>query len=509
MSSLKFPLKLNQIKVPGFLRELSLGSPQKWEKLGEDNLLKLFQFMARKVPAYQVFLKENGIKPSEIKSISDLGKVPVSDKDNYLRKYKYQDLFPDRVINQATTVSATSGSTGEPFYFPRGEYHDDQYRLLAELFLRSQFEIAKKTTLGIVGFGIGIWIGGIFTYKNFNRIAYDNSFNFTLIPTGANIETILKAIKKFGPEYEQIILMGYPPFVKDVIDEASEYGINWRKFKVRVLTAAEGYPEKYRDYLKKKLGMENILTDAVNMYGTVELGTMAHETPLTVLIRRMAVNNKKLFKALFPDAHRTPTLVQYHPYMVHFAVENGEILASGYGSSIPLIRYRFPDRGGVIPFSKMAALFKSQGLDLNSEIKKAKIGNVFKLPFVYVYDRSDNAIILRGANIFPDEIKEILQSAPLEKFVTGKFTMEKKQDSRLNDSLVINVEIKKRVKETAILRKTVSKTILLNLIKNNSEFNYIYTHAPEKVAPTIMLWPYKHPKYFSGVGKQKWAINPK
>lgn len=488
------------------LRELKTKSPSYWERQSEATALKLFRFMVKAVPAYRQLLQEHKISPAKIKTINDFQTLPLLDKDSYLRRYPYIDLFPYRDLSLATTVSATSGSTGEPFYFPRGEMHDFQYEYVAEIFLRDQFEIDKKKTLCIIGFGLGIWIGGIFTYKILNKLA-QKGYPLTIIPVGTNKELFLKAVKKFAPLYNQVILMGYPPFIKDLLDEGRDYGIRWPDYHLRILTAAEGFSEKFRDYLAKKAGLKNPINDTINIYGTVEFGTMAHETAVTNLVRKIAAADSKVFKTLFPNANHLPTLAQYHPYFTHFEEVNGEVIGSGYGSAIPLIRYRFPDRGGVIKFDELVEKLNICGIDFYKEAKRHSIDKkILKLPFVYTYSRADYAIILRGANIYPGEVRHALDDKSLHQFITGKFTMIKKEDRSLNEYLELNVELKKGIKPSKRLAEHVVSELIRELRKSNSEFNDQFVSNPQKVTPRVILWSYQHPKYFTPGLKQKWIV---
>lgn len=496
-----FPKDLNQN-----LLELKNKPASFWEARASQKVLALFKFTYKTTPAYQRFLKNYNIDGQKIKTIEDFKTLPLISKETYLRKNNFIDLFPWRDISKSKTISATSGSTGEPFYFPRGEEQDHQYEYLSEIFLKNQFQIDKKTTLGIIGFGLGIWIGGIFTYKNFNKIS-EKGLNLTLAPVGNNIDTYLNVIKKFGHLYDQIILMGYAPFIKDIIDEGKSYGIDWQDYNLRILTAAEGYSEKFKEYIIKKTGIKNLLTDFINIYGTVEIGTMAHETPLSNLIRKKIYNNNSLAKKIFPNVKGLPTLAQYHPYLVYFEEYNKEVIASGYGSSLPLLRYRFHDLGGVIGYDEMIEKFKQEGIDILEEAKHHKIEKtILKLPFVYVYERSDHVVILRGANIYPQEIKNALHHRALEKFITGKFSVIKKEDRKLDEYLEINIELKNRIKKSKKLEFLIQEIIKDELTKTNSEFSYLYSLNPSKLTPAIVLWSHRHEKYFSARGKQKWVI---
>ena len=500
--------KFSFFKIPKDLNEeikkLKTKPASFWEKKGEKSMLNLFEYTYKNVPAYKKFLKKHKVVPSKIKSIEDFSHLPVVTRDNYLRKYKYIDLFSKKDFFHATTFSATSGSTGEPFYFPRDGMHDSEYEYLAEIFLKNQFEIDKKKTLAVMGFALGIWIGGIFTYKVLNKIS-EKGYDFTVIPVGTNRDQFLSAVLKFGKYYDQVILMGYPPFIKDVLDEGQIRDIDWKKYNIKVLTAAEGCSERFRDYVTKEAEVKNKFTDIVNMYGTVELGTMAYETALCNLIRSIAYEKKSVFDKLFGDASNMPTLAQFHPQVSHFEEVEGEIVASSFGSSIPLIRYSFSDLGGVIKFDDMLVMLKEVGVDIKKEAKKHKIDKkILKLPFVWVYGRSDLAVVFRGANIFPGEIRNGLGNRNIARFVTGRFTINSKESSKLKQTLEINVELKDGVEPKKEIEKKVLDAIINELCENNSEFNNEYTSHPRRATPKIVLKKFKSKKYFARQGKQKW-----
>ena len=507
-------MKTSVITIPvmgvSLLKELHRKPARHWEKKGKEMALRLFKFTADTVPAYRALLHEKRINPRDILTTDDFKKLPLIDKQTYLRSHELRDLLPHRDVSDITTFAATSGSTGEPFYLPRGELGDAQYEYIAELFLRNQFGVNERTrTLGIIGFALGIWIGGIFTYKNFNKIA-GRGFNLSLAPVGADKAMFLKSLKRIGHLYDQVILMGYPPFIKDIVDEAKEYGIDWSKYRVKIFTATESFSEKFREYLAEKVCIKNPLTDILNVYGSVELGTMAHETPLTTLIRRMAVKNKKVFKKLFGSAGRLPTLAQYHPYLTYFEEADGELLGTGFGCSIPLVRYRFHDRGGVIGFDEMQERLRIAGIDIVAEARRAGIDKtVMKLPFVYVYERSDMAATLVGILIYPEYIKDALAHRMLAGSVTGKFTMETKNDARQNQFLEINIEMAHDVKKTPTLSTIVQKRVIQTLLTRSTEYKHLYTHGTpvyrKRLEPRIVFWPHGDPKYFRSGIKQKWV----
>src|SRR5258708_2420056 len=232
--------------VKDSIQKLKTKKPKYWETNGEKTAVKLANYALKNVPAYKKFINDKNIKLTKIRNINDLKKLPLIDKKEYLQKYLFKDLFPKNGIDLVTTISSTSGSTGEPFYLPRGEEQDGQYEYVAEVFLTNQFEIDKNRTLGIIGFGLGIWIGGIFTYKNLNKIS-QKGYRLALAPIGTNKEIFLKSFVKMADLFDQVILMGYPPFIKSVIDEGINRKIDWRKYNLKIFVATEGFSEKFRD----------------------------------------------------------------------------------------------------------------------------------------------------------------------------------------------------------------------------------------------------------------------
>jgi phenylacetate-CoA ligase len=469
-----------------------------WSRVREERPLELFHEVATRVPAYKDFLKKNRIDPAKIKTFQDFQSVPPVNKKNYLREYPLEKLCWDGSLKKPLVFTATSGSTGEPFYFPRGEKLDWQYSVLIEMFLQNSTFGINQPTLVIVGFGMGAWIGGLITYKAFEIAAQRGNYPVSIITPGINKPEIFRALKKLSPQYKQTILVGYPPFIKDVVDEASGEGVNLKKLNIRVLCAAEMFNEKFRDYVAKNAGIKDVHFNTLNIYGTADIGAMAWETPLSILVRRYAMKNAKLFGQLFGEINKTPTLAQYNPFFITFESVNSDVLLTG-DNAVPLIRYAVGDTGGVLTANDV---FK------NILIKEEKAINY--LPFVYVYERSDFSTKLYGAIIYPEPVREALQDSKITKFLTGKFAMLTKTDESHNEYLEINVELKPRNKGSKELRDSLASIIIRNLIAKNAEYRNNYHSIPQRVTPRIIFWPYGDQNYFKVGIKQKWvATQPK
>ncbi len=490
-------------------KDLRVFSENRWIGAGKKTALRLFHETARRVPAYKKFLKKRAVNPKTIKTISDFKKIPTTDKNNYLREHSFADLSQDgKFASKNWVIASSSGSTGEPFYFPRGHLQDEQYAATAELYLRTNFNIHKKTTLYVNCFALGVWIGGIFTYEALKIIMNKRKYGLTVINPGLNKPEILRAVRKLGPEFDQVLIGGYPPFVKDIIDEGPAEGINWKKFDLGFVFSAERFDEDFRDYIAEKTGLKNIYKDTLNHYGTVDLGTMSYETPVSVLIRRLAVKNKNVFKEIFgAEISRVPTLTQYDPEMFFFEESDGGLVCSAR-SGFPLVRYDLKDSGGVINFSEMESHLKNTGVNLKKEIKKAGIAEtVWRLPFVYVFERKDFSVSFAGANVYPETIRRAIASRKISGILSGKFLMRIVHDKKQNPSLEINIELKKGERgPSKRIKNLAEKTILEKLLEENSEFKSAFYEQKEgKAKPKVIFWPYEHGSYFKPGGKQRWT----
>jgi phenylacetate-CoA ligase len=492
--------------VPKFLSALRTRPESHWLKRGEKTVLKLFHETASRVPAYRDFLKKNRIDPAKIKTVADFKNVPPTSKKDYLRAYPLPMLSWDgKLVEKRSVYSATSGSTGEPFYFPRTDAQDRQYAFSAEMYLRNNFGIQKGTTLYVDGFAMGVWIGGLFTYQAVKILADRGEYPLSIITPGVNKKEILKAVKRLGGLYDRVILGGYPPFIKDVVDEGPGAGIRWKDYDLKFVFSAEGFNEDFRDYIFKKAGLKDIYADTLNHYGTVDLGTMSHETPLSILVRRIAVKERKIYGSIFPGATKLPTLTQFLPELFYFEEQNGGLFCSAR-SGLPLVRYDLKDRGGVITLGEMNERFSKEKMSLKGESARAKITEkVWNLPFVHVYERDDFAVVLSGANVYPEEIREALQKKRFERHLTSKFTMIIKNDKRQNPRLEINVELKPNGRSSKGLAKEIEETVVKTLLERNSEYASNYRDSPARSTPEIIFWPYEHETHFGPGGKQKWV----
>lgn len=472
-----------------------------WEKKGQETALALFYEAAKYVPAYKDFLNKNKVNPREIKTIEDFKKIPAITKNNYLKVYPLEELCWNGELGKTDMISVSSGSSGEPFYWFRGKEQEDETALSHELFLVDSFGIDKQSTLFIVSFSMGMWVAGTLTYRAVQKIA--EKYGMTVITPGINIGDILNIIKKLGGKYGQIIIAGYPPFIKDIVDSGETNGIDWKKYRIKFLFAAEAFSENWRNYLYDKIGSEDSLKDSLNIYGTADALILGHETPLSIKIRREASKNENVFRKLFSDNIRVPTLVQYNPVLRYFEQVNKNLIFTAR-SGIPLVRYDIGDEGKLLSFDNINNIFLERRIDLTREAKKEKI-SVWQLPFLYVLGRDDLTATLYGINIYPETIRDAVNLGGINNFVSGKFTMVTKNDPDFNQYLEINVELKNEQNAyPAGLTSKIKETIVRMLKNKSKEYNELYKALGRKAEPEIRLCSYGDKRFFTPGLKQKW-----
>ncbi len=469
-----------------------------WEENGEKMAIKLFREASRRVPAYKDFLLKNNVNPRKIKTISDFKLLPIVDKKNYLRAYPVKQLCWDGKIETNTLFSVSSGSSGTPFFWPRGDNLELETSITHGLILKKIFAADQKTTLFIDTFSMGIYIAGIVILNSALR-ASQTGMPITIMAPGVEIDDVLRVVRELAPNYEQVILAGYPPFVKDIIDAGERTGVDWKSINVKFLFAAENFSENFRDYMFQKTGVTDLTNSSCNIYGSADASILSHETPLTISLRRAAQNRPALFTKLFGDISYTPTFTQYNPILKYFEEVDGELIFSTYGG-IPLIRYNIHDSGKIIGFNEIYPLL--------GEISEGKI-DPWKLPFLYVLGKSDLTISFYGVKIYPENIRTGLEQSEAASLASGKFTMASLFQPDQTPYWEINVELKEGIEPTAEAHQKIFGAVILALARNNLEFGRLKAAIAERANPVVTLFHKGDPKYFDVRSvKQRWSKKP-
>ncbi|WP_238011202.1 phenylacetate--CoA ligase family protein [Dactylosporangium sp. AC04546] len=454
--------------------------------------LELFHDVAATVPAYQAFLAEHGVDPAAVRTADDLAAVPLLTKENYLRRYPLpQRCRHGDLAAAADTVAVSSGSSGQPTVWPRSVLDELAVARRFEDALRNSFQAHERTTLVVVCFALGSWVGGMYTAAACRHVAA-KGYPVTVATPGNSVDEILRVVTELAPHYEQVVLAGYPPFVKNVVDEGLRRGVDWPRHSIRMLLAGEVFSEQWRDLVGRRAGMLRPDFDSVSLYGTADAGVLGNETPLSVRIRRFLAAEPALAREVFGDS-RLPTLVQYDPATRYFETHKGTLLFTGDGG-VPLVRYHIADEGGLIAHDDLVAFCRSHGFDP---------GTGATHPFVFVFGRSLFTVSYFGANIYPENVTVALEREDVAAWVTGKFVLRVVSDADEERHLSLVVELAPDAVAPPSAAAALAEAVRAELLRLNSEFaNYV---PAVYQLPRVEIRPTGDPDWFPPGAKHRYT----
>jgi phenylacetate-CoA ligase len=441
--------------------------------------LELFRDVVAQVPAYGALLHDAECDPA---LVTRLDAAPVATKENYHRRHPLPALCRGGELSACDMLAVSSGSSGEPTVWPRFVSDELGTAFRFEQVFRDAFRAHEQRTLAVVCFALGSWVGGMYTTACLRHVAA-KGYPITLVTPGNQKAEILRVLRALGPSFEQIVLCGYPPFLKDVIDSGRAEGFDWHAQPVKLVMAGEVFSEEWRSIVCERLGAERPELATASLYGTADGGVLANETPFSILIRRALSQDPELARELFGES-RLPTLCQYDPLHRFFEAEQGNLLFSGDGG-IPLVRYKILDRGGLHAFDELAPRFR--GL-VAPELP------VRRLPFVHVFGRSNFALSFYGANVYPENVAVGIEQPALLSALSGKFVLEIAHDADQNPTLRVTCELLPGQADSDVLAADVARSVQRELERLNSEFK---NYAPaERRVPLVRLLPHADPAYF-------------
>ncbi|MFD0576990.1 phenylacetate--CoA ligase family protein [Dactylosporangium darangshiense] len=415
----------------------------------------LFREVAATVPAYAEFLAEHGASTG-----TPFGELPLVTKESYLRRYPLASRCRHGRLEDSDTIAVSSGSSGRPTVWPRSVVDELAVARRFEDALVHSFGGHERRTLVVVCFALGSWVGGMYTAAACRHLAA-KGYPVTVATPGNSVEEILRVVAELSPGYEQTVLAGYPPFVKNVVDEGARRGVDWAAYGIRMLLAGEVFSEEWRELMGRRAGMSQPDHDSVSLYGTADAGVLGNETPLSVRVRRFLAAEPAAARELFGDS-RLPTLVQYDPMIRYFEAVDGTLLFTGDGG-VPLIRYHIADEGGLLSRDELVAFCRRHGFDP---------GDGDDRPFVYVFGRSLFTVSYFGANIYPENVAAALDHPGLADDITGKFVMQVRTDADEERRFCVAVE--RAPDRPAAEAAELADAIRTTLVRLNSEFaNYV------------------------------------
>ena len=461
----------------------------------EQHALAVFHHTAATVPAYAAFLEEHGIDPQAIRTIDDFRTLPLATKDGYVDRFPLAERCRRGRLHGCDFLALSSGSTGEPTVWPRFLTDELAVATRFEQVFHDSFEAHRLTTLAVVCFPLGTWVGGMYTAACLRHLAA-KGYPLTVVTPGNDPDEILRVVDRLAGEAEQLVLLGYPPFVKGVIDTGRARGLDWARHDTKLVLAGEVFSEEWRTLVGERTGGTRPTHDAASLYGTADAGVLGVETPLSVAIRRFLADRPADAEELFGDV-RLPTLVQYDPASRFFEEQDGTLLFTGE-NGVPLVRYHIADEGGIVPHDELLAFVRARGFD-------PPPGR--PLPFVHVFGRSHFTVSYYGANVYPENVTVALEQAPISDWTTGKFVLEAREDERRDRVLSLVVELAPGADGGDDRATAVADAVVAQLLRLNSEFaNYV---PGDRRLPQVSFAPAGDPEWFPVGVKHRYTRGPR
>jgi phenylacetate-CoA ligase len=332
-----------------------------------------------------------GLKPRHIKSVHDLRLIPFTVKDDLRRTYPF-GMF-QMPMNKIVRLHASSGTTGKPTvvgYTKRdlNMWAENMARLICMAGVTAE-DVAQ------IAFGYGMFTGALGLHYGLEKVGC------AVIPASAgNTERQLMFMRDFGTT----VLVGTPSYAMYIAEAAEKLGIDIEKdLKLRIgLFGGEGHSEKMRNEIERKL---NIL--ATENYGLSEIigpGVSGE----CVEKCGMHIN----------EDHFIPEIINPETGEVLPIGEKGELVITAVTKeALPIFRYRTKDITWL-------------------DEEPCKCGRTL-IRMAKVQGRSDDMLIIRGVNVFPTQIEEVLHGVTE---VGPNYEIIVKRDNYL-DNMEILVEL--------------------------------------------------------------------
>ena len=330
------------------------------EKLQSERLVKQVKRMYENVELFRNRMDELGLKPSDIHGIEDLHKLPFSYKKD-LRDYYPYGLFAVP-MKDIVRVHASSGTTGKQIVVG---YTRNDLDMWSDCFARQLYAAGgSENDFVQVSYGYGLFTGGLGAHDGAQKIGA------TVIPTSTgNTQRQIQTMIDFG----STILCCTPSYACYLGETIEEMGVKDQlKLKSAVL-GAEPWTEEMRKQIEDKLNLK-----AYDVYGLSEImgPGVAYECECQ---KGMHVNEDMFI----------PEIIDPDTLEVLPVGSTGELVFTTITKEgFPLIRYRTRD---------IASL----------SLEKCSCGRTF-IKMTKPQGRSDDMLIIRGVNVFPSQIEEVL-----------------------------------------------------------------------------------------------------
>jgi phenylacetate-CoA ligase len=310
-------------------------------------------------PVYRAKFDAAGVHPDDCRSLADLTKFPFTSKHDLRDSYPFGMLAVPR--QQCVRLHASSGTTGKPTVVAYTRNDVDMWAGCVARSIRAAG--ARPGDLVHISYGYGLFTGGLGAHYGAEKLG------LTVVPFGGGqTERQVQLITDFKPD----IIMVTPSYMLAIADEFEKQGMNAADSSLRTgIFGAEPWTNDMRQAIEKRMGI-----DAVDIYGLSEV--------IGPGVASECVETKD-----------GPTIWEDHFYPEIINPDTGELVADGEigelvftsltKEALPIIRYRTRDLTRLLPGTarSMRRMEKITG-------------------------RSDDMMIVRGVNVFPTQIEELI-----------------------------------------------------------------------------------------------------
>ncbi len=333
----------------------------KLKEIQSERLVKLVERAYNNNDFYRKKMDDKGVKPKDIKSIDDIVKLPFITKDEMRLIYPYGLLCVDK--NKIVEIHTSSGTTGKPVV---DAYTINDIEIWSEVMARTLTAggITARDTVQNA-YGYGLFTGGLGVHYGVRKIGAN------VIPiSGGNTKRQLMVMQDFGSD----ALTCTPSYSLYLAEAGREEGVNFKELPLRIgFFGAEPWTEEMRKDIEKKLHLK-----AIDIYGLTEI-----------------IGPGVSMECEYQEGLH---IAEDHFYPEVINPETGEVLPDGEKGELvittltkegtPVIRYRTRDI-----------------VYLNHN--KCKCGRT-SVRMSKVLGRTDDMLIIRGVNVFPTQIEEVL-----------------------------------------------------------------------------------------------------
>ena len=370
--------------APGDLEPIERASRDELQALQLKRLQWTLQHAYDHVPHYRQAFDAKGVHPADCKTLADLAKFPFTAKSDLRANYPFGLFAVPR--DQVVRIHASSGTTGKPTVVGYTQGDIDRWADLVARSIRAAG--GRRGDMVHVSYGYGLFTGGLGAHYGAEKLGC------TVIPmSGGQTEKQVQLIEDFKPD----IIMVTPSYMQVIVEEFRRQGKDPSAMSVKVgIFGAEPWTEEMRRDIERSAGIE-----AVDIYGLSEV--------MGPGVASECVETKD--GPVIWEDHFYPEIIDPHTGEVLPDGSEGELVFTTLTKeALPVIRYRTRDLTRLLP--PTARSMRRMGK---------------------IVGRSDDMLIIRGVNLFPTQIEElVLQQGQL----SGHYQLVVSRDGHLDEVLV-------------------------------------------------------------------------